>query len=334
MLSSAIPAKIPLPFANSGTKNTIPTPSQIGITPGAASLTDGFPPLTFTPISAGGIPPAGADFNGIFNMITAVQQWQSAGGIFKYDATFSTAIGGYPAGAILQGSDNETQWLNLADNNTTDPESSPTDWAALSSYGITAVTGLTNANVTLTPAQYGKSIITLAGTLTGNIQIVFPTTNQKWLVANNTTGAFTVTCKTAAGTGGTVTQGGQEEFYGDSTNLVARVGNTPASSDNSAKFATTAWAKLGFAISLTNNGYIKLPNWLGGLIVQWGNISLTESADLYSYPIPFPTEAFAIVGSDAGTTIHTVNFAISSASQFTAISSGAPNAGHYIAIGH
>lgn len=235
MLASEIPARIPLPFADSGTKNAIPTASQIGITPGAASLTDGFPPLTFTPIASGGIPPAGADFNGILNMITAVQQWQSAGGIFKYDATFSTAIGGYPAGAVLLGSDNETQWLNLADNNTTDPESSPADWAVLSSYGITAVTGLTNTNVTLTPAQYSKSIITLAGTLTGNIQIIFPVTMQKCLVINNTTGAFTVTCKTASGTGRTVPQDGIQEFVGDGTNLLPLRGGGLA-----------AWTSQGF----------------------------------------------------------------------------------------
>jgi hypothetical protein len=335
MLSSEIPARIPLPFADSGTKNAIPTASQIGITPGAASLTDGFPPLTFTPIASGGIPPAGADFNGILNMITAVQQWQSAGGIFKYDATFSTAIGGYPAGAVLMGSDNATQWLNLADNNTTDPETSPANWAALSSYGITAVTGLTNTNVTLTPAQYGKSIITLAGTLTGNIQIVFPTTKQKWLVVNNTTGAFTVTCKTAAGTGGTVTQGGQEEFYGDGTNLVARVGNTPAASDNSAKLITSAWAKLGFSSSLTTNGYMIFPSWLGGWVIQWGTISVTSAGGTFNFPVQFPTSVFVIVPGDFGTAaIHKFAASTLSTSQFNALSDDVSAASaSYIAIG-
>lgn len=76
MQASNIPSKVPLPFANSGTKNAIPTASQIGVTPGAASLTDGFPPLTMTPLASGGVPPAGADFNGILNLITAIQQWQ------------------------------------------------------------------------------------------------------------------------------------------------------------------------------------------------------------------------------------------------------------------
>ena len=54
------PSKIALPFANAGGKRTIPVASQIGVVAGAASFTDGFPPLTFNPISAGGIPPWGA----------------------------------------------------------------------------------------------------------------------------------------------------------------------------------------------------------------------------------------------------------------------------------
>jgi hypothetical protein len=221
MLVSQLPTKIPLPFANSGTKNAIPTASQIGITAGAASLTDGFPPLTFTPLASGGVPPAGADFNGLFNLITAIQQWQSAGGAFKYDATFSTSIGGYPKGAVLCSTSNDLYWLNLADGNTTDPDSvASANWVVLDAYGVTAVTGLTNANVTLTPTQSGKPVITLAGTLSGNVQIIFPTWLQQWRVLNNTTGAFTVTCKTAAGTGIVVPQGGERLVYGDGTNLL------------------------------------------------------------------------------------------------------------------
>ena len=53
----ATPPQLTQAFAFSGTKNLIPVPSQIGITPGAASFTDGFPPLTATPIGSGGIPP-------------------------------------------------------------------------------------------------------------------------------------------------------------------------------------------------------------------------------------------------------------------------------------
>ncbi|OYV47724.1 MAG: hypothetical protein B7X10_04190, partial [Burkholderiales bacterium 21-58-4] len=126
--STNAPAKVPLPFPSSGTKNAIPTASQIGITPGAASLTDGFPPLTFTPLSAGGVPPAGADFNGIFNLITAIQQWQSAGGFFQFDSSFATSIGGYPLGALLAKASGTGFWLCTANNNSANPDTGGAGW--------------------------------------------------------------------------------------------------------------------------------------------------------------------------------------------------------------
>lgn len=142
MQASNSPDRIQLPFANSGTKNTIPVPSQIGITPGAASFTDGFPPLTFTPLSAGGIPPAGADFNGIFNAITAILRWQCAGGFFKYSGAFATAIGGYPAGAVLLNATDDGLWLCLADNNMSDPDSGGADWTLIALKGIQGPQGM------------------------------------------------------------------------------------------------------------------------------------------------------------------------------------------------
>lgn len=341
MQASAIPSKIQLPFANSGTKNAIPVASQISVKPGAASYTDGFPPLTFTDLAAGGVPPSGADFNGILNAITAVQQWQSAGGVFKYDSAFSTAIGGYPAGAVLESADGSTLWMNLADNNTTDPDgANPANWAPAAAYGIAAITGLTNANVTLTPAQYSRPIITLAGTLTGNVQIIFPTTTQEWRVRNNTSGSFTVTCKTAAGTGSTVVQGGEDVFYGDGTNLVQRLGNTPATGDRSSKLATTQMFANEFAASLVSNGKQVLPS---GLIIKMGTSGaiLANSSLSVTFAEAFPNGviaagAFNSYGT-AGSTIDTsvgvrydTNTGITIFNKGTANVTGAP----WIAIGY
>src|SRR5471030_2501257 len=138
MLASNAPAKIPLPFANAGTKNTIPTASQIAITPGAASLTDGFPPLTRTPIAAGGVPPFGADMNGILFEISANTQWENAGGFYPYDAAFSTAIGGYRKGAVLARADLRGFWLSLVDNNATNPDTGGAGWSQLGRILLTA----------------------------------------------------------------------------------------------------------------------------------------------------------------------------------------------------
>ncbi len=133
MLASDAPTKVSVPFADSGDKRTVPVPSQVGITPGAASFTTGFPALTMTPISMGGIPPDGLDFNGVFNAITEIQQWQSAGGLFKYDAAFSAIIGGYPKGARLSFANDSDVWINTVENNITNPDTGGAGWVALSS---------------------------------------------------------------------------------------------------------------------------------------------------------------------------------------------------------
>lgn len=224
MQSTQTPTLVPLAFAANGTKNAIPEASQIGITNGAASLNDGFPPLTMTPIAAGGVPPSGADMNGILFLATSSIRWLHAGGLYGFSSSFAgdTNVGGYPNGAELMSADLQGTWISLNDNNTDNPDTGTgTKWVPGRAYGITAISGLTNANVTLTPAQAAKNKITLAGTLTGNIQIVFPTWLRTWEVINNTTGNFTVTCKTASGTGVTVARGGVlSRIASDGTNIV------------------------------------------------------------------------------------------------------------------
>lgn len=129
MQASSIPAKFPIPFAKnagSGYIRTIPEASQIGIQAGAASLNDGYPPTTMT---VGGTPPFGQDMNGILNLVTAWNQWQQAGGPIPYDATFQTAIGGYPKGAIVESATTSGKfWMSTADNNATNPDASGAGW--------------------------------------------------------------------------------------------------------------------------------------------------------------------------------------------------------------
>lgn len=137
MQDSNAPTKIPLPFgtgAGGGFINSIPTPSQIGIANGRASFTDGFPPLNFQPIAAGGVPPFGGDFNGLLLQITGGLQWVQAGGPIFYDATFQTTIGGYPKGAVVA----SVAYLGLwwyceVDNNATNPDSGGANWLPMTS---------------------------------------------------------------------------------------------------------------------------------------------------------------------------------------------------------
>ena len=209
MQLSNAPGKLTLPWAEAGGKNVIPVASQIGITPGAASFTDGFPPLTRTPIASGGIPPSGLDMNGVLFDLSAIVQWANAGAGYVWDSAFATNTNvlGYPQGAQVLRSDGLGYWLNLADNNQTNPESSPANWVPGFTNGTAPIT-MTNANVTLTPLQYGKPIIIITGALTANLNLVFPNIAQQWIVINSTTGAFTISGKTASGSGVTLGSGG------------------------------------------------------------------------------------------------------------------------------
>lgn len=76
-------------------------------------------------------------------------------------------------------------------------------------------------NVTLTTAEAGYGIISLTGTITANIAVIFPSAAGRWIVVNGTAGSFTVTCKTAAGTGVTVKQGKSREIFCNATNVYA-----------------------------------------------------------------------------------------------------------------
>ena len=205
MQLSNSPKKISLPFSASGSRANIPVASQIGIKDGAASYSDGFPPLTRTFITAGGKPPDGLEMNGILYEMSAILRWYSVSGGYQYDASFATSadVGGYPKGARLLRADGEGYWINTADNNQTDPESSGASaagWVPDFSGGSVTIP-VTSSNVTLTPAQYAKNIIIITGTITGNLNIIFPPISKEWIILNRTVGNFSITCKTASGLG-------------------------------------------------------------------------------------------------------------------------------------
>lgn len=76
------------------------------------------------------------------------------------------------------------------------------------------------SDVTLTTAEALNAYHEYTGTLTGNINVIVPATDKVYFIFNNTSGAFTLTVKTSAGTGVIVPQGGKTILYGDSTNVV------------------------------------------------------------------------------------------------------------------
>lgn len=234
MQSTNIPSKIPLPFAyaaGSSYKNPIPTASQIGITNGKASLTDGFPPLTFQAISSGGVPPFGADFNGILNEITAIQQWQEAGGFFPFDPTFSAAVGGYPKGAVIQSSTQNGFWVSVNENNTANPDTATSNagWLPLGWTSATYI-GVTGGTVNFTMLNAAYPIIILNGTLTSNLVINMPLLDYQWIVFNATTpSSYTVTVKTVIGSGVQIPQGASSFLFSDATSIFSATSASVAS---------------------------------------------------------------------------------------------------------
>lgn len=77
-----------------------------------------------------------------------------------------------------------------------------------------------SSDVTLTVTEAGNIIQSYTGVLTGSINVIVPTSVAIYFVYNNTTGAFTLTVKTAAGTGVQVTQTKKTIVYCDGTNVV------------------------------------------------------------------------------------------------------------------
>lgn len=92
--------------------------------------------------------------------------------------------------------------------------------ATASSFDYLAIDVSGTGNYTLSTFELDRIAYNLFGTLTGNRNIIVPTTIQQYWITNATTGSFTLTVKTSAGTGITVPQGEAQILYCDGTDVV------------------------------------------------------------------------------------------------------------------
>jgi hypothetical protein len=119
------------------------------------------------------------------------------------------------------------------------PADGDTNWGTVVNTGITALVDASvaatatvahdnTANYTLTSLngtadEARKMFLNITGTLTADRNVVCPTASKLYFITNSTTGGFSVTLKTSAGTGILVPNGRSVTLYCNATDVVNAV---------------------------------------------------------------------------------------------------------------
>jgi hypothetical protein len=154
---------------------------------------------------------------------------------------------------------------------------------------------LASGDVTLTTDEGRSAIVELTGTLTANRNLIVPAKTKIYFVANSTTGAFTATVKTAAGTGVTVAQGTRALVFCDGTNVwpgfsTATFGASGAG--HSAGLVPTPGASAGAAKFLREDATWALPaggSFVGAKATRNSNYTTSDSTHT---AVPLTAEDF------------------------------------------
>jgi hypothetical protein len=112
-------------------------------------------------------------------------------------------------------------------------------------YTVISIAG--TGTYTLSGSELNRIVYKFTGALTGNRIVVVPSTVQQYWIDNATTGAYTLTVKTSAGTGVAITQGSRGIYYCDGSDVVTADTTTlsfPISVAQGGTGATTAGAAL------------------------------------------------------------------------------------------
>jgi hypothetical protein len=208
-MSVSEPGKIITPWAESGLKNPIPPASNPAT--GRAGFDQGFSAINMTAKEAGGIPPFGQDFNGIFYEITNILRYMQAGGQPTFSSALATSIGGYPKGAMVLGSDGVTLWQSKVESNSDNPDTTPTNWQDISPWK----TGIPRGNGGVDYAMSGCAV--RRDTLVGPDWAPVSDTAHLPIRVNGVTGGVNVNVQYDGLKIGTFVAGPDESFAADGT---------------------------------------------------------------------------------------------------------------------
>lgn len=92
--------------------------------------------------------------------------------------------------------------------------------SATFAFDYTSIAVAGTGAYTLTGTELNRIAYNFTGLLTGNRSIIVPDTVQQYWVSNQTTGAYNLTIRTAAGTGVIVSAGSRNILYSDGVNVV------------------------------------------------------------------------------------------------------------------
>ena len=221
-------------------------------------------------------------------------------------------------GLILQGTgNNNNNWGAIANNSMVSP----------AARAIAGIVNRSNTGGTLDlsgsppPAAMRQDIDAIQnfnGALTSDQTVIVPNLSKVWLFANNTTGAFNLFVKTAAGTATQIPQGTTKQVYCDGNNGVFRTDKEEIGS-----FRISGKASAGPGELACNGASLlkaEFPDLYAAIGTTWG------SADSLHFTLPNVTDTGRFLRSSSGSlTVGTYQSNQNAAHTHTV--TGAPDAG-------
>lgn len=267
-------------MGNPGTATAVPGAIQIGtgVTLSAAGTLSNAGVVSFNSRN-GAVALSSADVSGALGYTPANKAGDtfsgavtlSAGGSLSGTlANTGTINGGTLAGAVtasgtLTVTGTAMATTQVVGDNSTKLATTAYVYEATSSAATLSTTG---GSTTLASSQYSSPVLIVAGTLTSNATLVVPNSGA-WAIANRTSGAFTLTVKTASGTGVSIDQGYSAQVVADGANAV---------------FANTDFNGITLQGTVTNAGTIS-GGALAGTVTASGTLSITGVATATTQPV-------------------------------------------------